>query len=37
MTTATVERPRAEAVEREGVAPRLTRVLSKAPLNILLC
>jgi alpha-glucoside transport system permease protein len=36
MTTATVERPRAEAVEREGVAPKLTRFLARAPLNVIL-
>ena len=36
MTSATVERRRAEAVEREGVAPKLTRLVAKAPLNFIL-
>jgi len=36
VTSTTIERPRAEPVVREGVAPRLTRFFSKAPINLLL-
>ena len=36
MTSATIERQRVEPVAREGVAPKLTRLLAKAPINFLL-
>ena len=36
MTSATIERQRATPVVREGTAPKLTRFLSKAPVNIIL-
>jgi alpha-glucoside transport system permease protein len=36
MTTATVERRRAEPAVQDGIAPKLTRILGNAPINIIL-